>query len=208
MSASLAHAIPAQKPPAESPSRYIEIAPSRNQRRARPRLAHAAIVVGGLFAVLVSQLLLSIALADGAYVIAALQSERKELNRDEQILSEQLGVLNSPQNLAVRAESLGMVSNDGAVYLSLATGAVMGVPEAASVGAGSVIGDNGSLLISNELIGEIPDMGGLLAAEAAAAAAATVAEPETAAGAGVAATDATDQSVPSFPNGIPAPVTQ
>src|SRR5690554_7071020 len=100
-----------------------------------------------------------------------------------------------------------MVSNESAVYLSLATGAVLGVPTAASEGAGGVIGENGTLLISNELIGEIPDMGGLLAAESAAAAAAAATEAEGDA-AGVAQPGGADQSVPSFPEGIPAPVTQ
>ncbi|QEE61112.1 hypothetical protein FVA74_05635 [Salinibacterium sp. dk2585] len=194
--------------PHEEPAPYIEIAPTRQQRRSRPRLAYAMVVVGGLFAVLVSQLLLSIALADGAYEIAALQADRKELSRDEQILSEKLDVLNSPQNLAARAESLGMVSNESAVYLSLATGAVLGVPTAASEGAGGVIGENGTLLISNELIGEIPDMGGLLAAESAAAAAAAAAADSAGDAAGVAQPGVADQSVPSFPDGIPAPVTQ
>src|SRR5690606_29758829 len=76
MSGSLAHVLPAPTPRTEGPAPYIEIAPSRDQRRARPRLAYAMVVVGGLFAVLVSQLLLSIALADGAYEIAALQADR------------------------------------------------------------------------------------------------------------------------------------
>ncbi|MCW4384272.1 hypothetical protein OH146_00615 [Salinibacterium sp. SYSU T00001] len=199
-----AHAVVTPAPRPAAPAPYLEIAPSREQRRARPRLAYAMIVVGGLFAVLVSQLLLSIALADGAYEIAALQAERKELSRDEQILSEQLDVLNSPQNLAARAESLGMVANESAVYLSLATGAVLGVPKPASEGAGSVVGENGTLLIANELIGEVPDMGGLLVTQAAADADAAAGTEE----AGVAPGVAADASVPSFPNGIPAPVTQ
>lgn len=206
MSASLARALPASNPTPnhEAPARYIDVAPSREQRRARPRLAYAMIVVGGLFAVLVSQLLLSIALADGAYDIAALQADRKELSRDQQILTEQLDVLNSPQNVAARAESLGMVSNDSAVYLSLASGAVLGSPQAASANAGSVVGENGTLLISNALIGDLSDMGGLMAAQAAAA----NSDETPVTDAGVAVTDAAGQSVPSYPNGIPAPVTR
>lgn len=211
MTALHAQTLPAPERREEGQPRHIEIAPTREQKRARPRLAYALIVIGGLFGVLVSQLLLSIALADGAYEIAALQVERKELSRDQQILTEKLDVLNSPQNLAARAESLGMVSNESAVYLSLATGAVMGMPTAAGADVGGVVGENGTLLISNELIGEIPDMGGLLAAEAAAAAAVAEgsASAETdSAGAGVAQPGGADQSVPSFPDGIPSPVTR
>lgn len=211
MSALHAHAVlPQPHERGQAPAPYIEIAPTREQRRARPKLAYAVIVIAGLFAVLLSQLLLSIALADGAYEIAALQAEQKELGREEQILSEKLDVLNSPQNLAARAESLGMVSNESAVYLNLASGAVMGVPTAADQSAGGVIGPNGTLLVSNELIADVPDMGGALAAEAAAAAAAAEAEAnaESAAATGVADGAVADQSVPSFAEGIPAPVTR
>lgn len=208
MSDNLARVLPQRAPrrSEETTAPHIEIAPSREQRRARPKTAYALVVVGGLFAVLVSQLLLSIALADGAYEIAALQAQQKELTRDEQIFTEQLDVLNSPQNLAARAESLGMVSNESAVYLSLSSGAVLGVPAAASEGAGSVVGENGTLLIPNSLLTEIPDMGGLAAATAAeAAASAAAAEGD---GAGVSIPGAAEQSVPSYPNGIPAPVTR
>jgi hypothetical protein len=196
---------PAPTRHAQRPAPYIEIAPTRSQKRARPKLAYAVIVIGGLFAVLVSQLLLSIALADGAYEIAALQAQQKELGRDQQIATEKLNVLDSPQNLAARAESLGMVSNTSAAYLDLATGAVMGVPTAASADAGSVVGANGTLLIQNSLIGEIPDMGAALAAAAAAAA---QGEDSVAQVPGESEATAANQSVPSYPNGIPAPVTR
>lgn len=200
MSTNLAYELPQHSPRRrpEKPAPYIEIAPTRSQKRARPKLVYAIIVTGGLFAVLVSQLLLSIALADGAYEIAALQAQQKELNRDEQVATERLNVLNSPQNLAARAESLGMVSNTSAAYLNLADGSVLGVPAAASADAGSVIGANGTLLIPNSLIGEVPDMGA-----AAAEAAAT-----TDAVAGASETAGADPSVPSYSNGIPAPVTR
>ena len=123
--------------------------------QARPRLVYSLIIIVGLFAVLASQLLLSIALADGAYQISALQAQQKELSRAHQAITEELNVLGSPQNLAARAESLGMVSNNSAVYLNLADGAVMGSPSAARAGAGSVIGANGSLLISNALLADV-----------------------------------------------------
>lgn len=205
MSDNLARVLPLQNPrrSEEKPAPYIEIAPSREQRRARPKLAYALIVVGGLFAVLVSQLLLSIALADGAYDIAALQGQQKELNRDEQIFTEQLDVLNSPQNLAARAQSLGMVSNDRAVYLNLATGAVMGVPAAASVSAAGVASVGGSILVPNSLLTEVPDMG----AQVAIAASVGDAAAESPNG-GASSTLGAEQSVPSYPDGIPAPVTR
>jgi hypothetical protein len=158
MSATAAYSLPerAQQPKRSDERRHIEIVTSRSQRRARPRLAYSLVIIAGLFAVLASQLLLSIALADGAYQISALQVEQKELSRAQQSVTEELNVLESPQNLASRAESLGLVSNNSAVYLNLATGAVLGSPAAAKAGAGSVIGANGNLLIANALLVDVP----------------------------------------------------
>ncbi len=75
-----------------------------------------------------AQLLLSIAVSDGAYQIAGLQSTQKELLRTEDALAEQLAALDSPQNLAANAASLGMVIATDAMYLRLADGAVLSTP--------------------------------------------------------------------------------
>ncbi len=158
MSANVAYALPERSPqpaPGEK-RRHIEIVTSREQRLARPRLAYSLVIVVGLFAVLATQLLLSIALADGAYQISALQAEQKELARSHQSVAEELHVLGSPQSLAARAESLGMVSNNSAAYLSLADGKVLGSPKAAKSGAGSAVGTNGSLLVANSLLDGVP----------------------------------------------------
>lgn len=164
MSATAAYSLPERphhpnrtgQPKRADEHRHIEIVTTRRQRLARPRLAYSLITIAGLFAVLASQLLLSIALADGAYQISELQTEQKEVSRAQQAVTEELNVLQSPQNLAARAESLGLVSNNSAVYLDLATGAVLGSPAAAKAGAGSVIGDNGNLLIPNSLLVDVP----------------------------------------------------
>lgn len=191
---SLPERMPRHKPAADT--RHIEIVTTRSQRRARPRLGFSLIIIGGLFAVLASQMLLSIALADGAYQISDLQAEQKELARSQQSVTEELNVLESPQNLAARAESLGLVSNNSAVYLDLATGAVMGSPTAAQAGAGSVVGGNGSLLIPNALLAEVPG---------------TMTPSETAVTAGVVGAPAgatPNDSVPSAATGIPGPTTR
>ena len=113
-------------PDVEQQRRHIEIVATRAQRRARPRLVYAAVTVAGLFAILIAQLLLSIMVSDGAYKIAALQGVQKELSRDQQTLSEQLHVLQSPQHLAANAESLGMVANTSTAFLRLSDGKVIG----------------------------------------------------------------------------------
>jgi hypothetical protein len=155
MTTNLAYALPTTRP-AESPTRHIEVVPTRQQRRARPRMLYAAITIGGVFAILIAQLLISIVLSDGAYQISALQSEQKELSRSAGTLTEELDLLASPQHLAASAEALGMVSNTNPAFLRLTDGAVLGAPAAADATAGSVIGPGGSLLVPNSLLAGVP----------------------------------------------------
>ncbi|QJU53325.1 hypothetical protein SCB71_08625 [Herbiconiux sp. KACC 21604] len=152
--------------------RRIEIVPSRVQRKARPKIAYAAVVVTGVLAIVVTQLLLSIGLSDGAYEIASLQQEQKELDRTNQVLTEQYDKLSSPQNLAAGAEALGMVANSTPVYLRLSDGAVLGVPTAAA--GGSVT--NGQNLIANSLLTPTDVTTGAAATADAGAGAATTAD--------------------------------
>ncbi|WP_414172324.1 hypothetical protein [Clavibacter tessellarius] len=76
--AARATARPRIRPSAEPATRHIEVVATRGQRRARPRTVYALIVVGGLFVLLLAQLLLSIGLSDGAYAIQSLQQQQKE----------------------------------------------------------------------------------------------------------------------------------
>lgn len=185
-------------PEVEAPTRHIEIVSSRSQRRARPRLVYAALTVGGLFAILIAQLLLSIMVSDGAYRIAALQGVQKELSRDQQTLTEELHVLQSPQHLAANAEALGMVGNTSTAFLRLSDGKVIGTPVAAKAGTGSVVGADGALLIPDALLTKVP-----LAAQAKPAKAAK-ASGKTGAPAGAPASG----SVGSTPQKLPAPITR
>ncbi len=110
--------------------RHVEIVTTKAQRRARPKVLHAVIVLGALFAIFAAQLLLSIAVSDGAYRIEALQQSQKELGRTEDALVEKLSVLGSNQNLVANAASLGMVIATDPLYLRLADGAAFGAPPA------------------------------------------------------------------------------
>jgi hypothetical protein len=145
------------------------------------------VVVGGLGAVLAGQLLLSIALSDGAYVIDGLQSKQTELARSEQLVSEDLDKLSSPQNLARNAESLGMVQNANPAYLRLSDGAVLGAPAAAQGSNGTVLGAGGSL-VANQLLVNVPLATQLAQQKAAAAATAAAVAAATATSAAAAAT--------------------
>ena len=151
--------------PREEPQRHLEIAPSRAQRRARPRPIHAVIVIAGIGAILLAQLLLSIALAGGAYDIAHLQGAQRDLQRQENALGEQLDTLSSPQHLAASAERLGMVASGSLPYIDLASGTVSGK---AGVTGGSILGANGGY-VGNTLLSGVPviDPAAIAAAQAA-----------------------------------------
>jgi hypothetical protein len=126
----LAVARPLRPTPQQTPAprRHLEIAPTRAQRRARPRLAHALVTLGGIGVILLVQLLLSFALADGAYYISTLQGDQRDLLREEQALDERLEVLGSTQNLTANAQALGMVASGNPLFLDVSTGHVAGTP--------------------------------------------------------------------------------
>ncbi len=142
-----------RRAPVDTPSRrHLEIAPTRAQRRARPRLIHVIVTLGGIGVILLAQLMVSILLAQGAYQVHSLQGQQLDLQRTQSSLNEKLDQLASPQYLAANAEKLGMVESGNPAYLDLATGAVSGAPTAAS---GSLVGSQGDL-VPNSLIAQDP----------------------------------------------------
>lgn len=146
-------AVPA---PVKEPKRtHLEVVPSRSQRRARPRALYAGVAVGALLAIVVAQLLLSIGISQGAYQLNSLQAKQTQLQRSYQAVSEDLGRVSSPQNLAANANALGMVSNSSPAYLRLSDGAVLGAPVAANGAAGTVTGGQGNL-VPNSLLAGVP----------------------------------------------------
>lgn len=201
MSLASAYSLPARSPrETQQHPRHIEIVSSRGQRRARPRIVYGLIAVGGLFVILIAQLLLSIALSGGSYQISALQTEQKNLSRDQQTLTESLRVLQSPQNLAARAATLGMVMNNtGSGWLRLSDGAILKQPSAAATT--SATDANGQSLIGNELLTP--------AVTAAQAKSVTPAAPGTPAATTPVAsgTTATGSGAPTGGSSIPAPST-
>jgi hypothetical protein len=131
--------------PLGEPRRHLEVVPTRAQRRARPRMLPALITIGGIGVILLGQLLLSIVIADGAYQISGLQSQKHDAVLQQHALSEQLDLLASPQHLAANAEALGMVASGNAVYLDAKSGAV--------TGNGSAVG--GSMLGSGKQVSNV-----------------------------------------------------
>lgn len=149
-------ALSAAPNPHRAPQRpALEVVATRSQRRARPRAAYAVATVAGVFVILLTQLLLSIVLSDGAYRITELEAQRIELDRTAQMLTEDLNVFDSAQNVAANAESLGMVvSTVSPAFLLLSDGSVQGSPAPAGAGAGVL--DGRGDLVGNVLLTDVP----------------------------------------------------
>ena len=132
--------------------RHVEIVTTKAQRRARPKVAYAVVTVASLFLIFAAQLLLSIVVSQGAYQIASLQSQQKDLLRTQESLNEQADLLSSTQHLAANAAKLGMVPNGSPLFLDLTTGAVAGAP-----GTVDPTGCGGSCnLVANSLLTGVP----------------------------------------------------
>lgn len=136
------------RPALQTVSRWkpaIEVVATRAQRKARPKVFYAIVTTAVIFGIIIAQLLLSVAVASGAYEIASLKQSNKELSRTYQTVNQDLERLASPQNLSANAEALGMVTNSTPVYLRLSDGAVLGSPEPASPRGGVVTGAEGAV---------------------------------------------------------------
>lgn len=112
----------------ERPRRLTEVVTTPKQRRARPRIVHAFVAVGGVLLIVGAQLLLSIAISGGAYRISDLQQEQRALTRESESLTEQLSIAAATQHLAGAAASLGMVPAQSTYFLDLASGGAVGAP--------------------------------------------------------------------------------
>ena len=78
------------------------------------------------------QLMLSILSQQDAYELNRLSGQQRDLNRVSRVLEQSVEALNSPQNLAENAVSLGMVQNAQPAYLRLSDGAMIGDPKVAT----------------------------------------------------------------------------
>lgn len=133
----------------ERPRRLVAL-PRPSVRRA-PRVAHGVVAFAGLGAIILGQLGISMVIGEGAYEIAGLQATSAQLSREQQTLQEQLDTLESPQQVATAAESLGMVQGQASQFLQLSTGTVLGGPDTLHMQQPSV-GADGGLLVGNELL--------------------------------------------------------
>jgi hypothetical protein len=130
-----------------APARVTQRQPNRPNLRSvsapapqsPPKLRYVVGTLLGIFAVLMSQLGLSIALGSGAYEIRDLERQLAERNRDLSIVSEEIGSMQDPQTLAQLAVTLGMVDNADPAYLRLSDSQVIGSGDPARVGGTSLV---------------------------------------------------------------------
>ncbi|MET3453173.1 hypothetical protein [Curtobacterium sp. 1544] len=143
----------APRPARRDRPELVEVTPSKAQRRARPRIAYAVVAVAALGILLLAQLGISMVLSQGAYTLNSLSAEQTNLSRTQQSLSEDLRVLDSPQNLARNAQALGMIANSTPVYLDPKTGRVYGTPTPAVADQATAATSN---QVPNSLLNDVP----------------------------------------------------
>jgi hypothetical protein len=143
----------APRPGRQHRPELVEVTPTAAQRRARPRIGYAVVAVAALGILLLAQLGISMVLSQGAYTLNSLSAEQTNLSRTQQSLSEQLRVLDSPQNLARNAQSLGMIANSTPVYLDPKTGRVYGTPTPAKPDEATASTEN---QVPNSLLSDVP----------------------------------------------------
>lgn len=138
-------------------SHHLQLAPETEHKAGRSPVVASLIGVAIVLAILATQLGLSIAISQGAYEARALEVEQRDLSRVERVLSQNVGKLASPQNLAENAAALGMVQNARPATLRLSDGAILGTLE-------SVTSDPRGNIVPNSTLESMPvvDAQGLL----------------------------------------------
>ena len=92
-----------------------------------------AVLIAVVLALGVAGLLLfNTHMQQGAFRVEQLQAEASALSAKQQDQEMQLMELNSPQHIASEARKLGMVAAPNPAFLDLATGKILGVPQAAT----------------------------------------------------------------------------
>lgn len=161
MSTNLAYATPMRRPvrhiePEPAVPRRVQVVTTRTQRRARPKLAYAAVATGAIFAIFLAQLLLTIALSGGAYKISHLQADERSLSRVASSLTEKVNNASSTQNLAANAQKLGMVLSPQQAFIRLSTGKVLGSTKGAPHGTAFKASNGATDHIPNALLTSVP----------------------------------------------------
>ncbi len=118
--------------------------------RKRPKLVYGVTVILGIALIAIGQISLSLAITQDSFTLATLRVEQRELGLQVNAIESHVAALNSPQNVAVRAESLGLVAATAPAYLRLSDGKLFGT------GMSALLGTTSSAVVSNALIDGVP----------------------------------------------------
>lgn len=105
-------------------TRHLSPVPKLQPKRGALALVLTAITT--LIAIFATQLWLSVAISEGAYITNDLLFEERELARAERVKTQEVQLFASPQNLATEAAEQGMVQNAQPAFLTLASGTIEG----------------------------------------------------------------------------------
>jgi hypothetical protein len=94
-------------------------------RRARPRTPFVLLLVGLLGGALVSLLVISTTLAQGAFQITNLQQQNTDLARQQQTLSNEVAQAGNPAAIASEASQLGMRQDPNLKFIDTSTGKIV-----------------------------------------------------------------------------------
>ena len=116
----------ATRPPAPRTDRPPAPRTAGSRPRARSaRMPFILLLVGLLGGALVSLLVISTTLAQGAFRITNLQEQNASLVRQEQSLTNEIAQAGNPAVIAKKAEQLGMRPNPDLKFINLKTGKVV-----------------------------------------------------------------------------------
>ncbi|MEQ7123283.1 hypothetical protein ABN034_02070 [Actinopolymorpha sp. B11F2] len=117
----------------DQPERQLRVVPARAEAPARAPFVLLVVAILGVG--LVGLLLLNTSLQRGSFAIHDLKRQTSMLAEREEDLDQRVARLKAPENLAGRAQRMGMVPNANPVFLRLSDGAVLGeaVPAEARV---------------------------------------------------------------------------
>jgi hypothetical protein len=99
--------------------------PTMRPRTRSPRMPFILLLVGLLGGALVSLLVISTTLAQGAFQITNLQQQNANLARQEQTLTNQVAEAGNPAVIATEAQQLGMRPNPRLGFIDLKTGKIV-----------------------------------------------------------------------------------
>lgn len=122
MSSAASTGSPAAEPGDGAPRRPLSVVPLRAARRSR--VSTVVMCTLALAAALVGILLLNIQITQGQYELTELTGQERALSQENEALTQDIEANSAPQNLAARANDLGMVSAKDVGSVDLVSGAV------------------------------------------------------------------------------------